>query len=62
MKCLARDPVCKKCHSAPSRHADHILPRNSGGADSLDNLQGLCGPCHSAKTCSQDGGFGNAKC
>jgi 5-methylcytosine-specific restriction protein A len=25
------------------------------------NWQGLCHPCHSAKTATEDGGFGNAR-
>jgi 5-methylcytosine-specific restriction enzyme A len=40
---LRRDPICLRCHSAPSTDADHI-------GDPLDhseaNLQGLCHPCH----------------
>jgi 5-methylcytosine-specific restriction protein A len=61
LACLTRDPICVMCRERASRHADHIKPRNSGGADALSNLQGLCGPCHSVKTCKEDGGFGNAK-
>lgn len=48
---LARDPVCKVCGNEPSTDADHKIPIRDGGAKwSLDNLQGLCHRCHSAKT------------
>lgn len=45
---LARDPVCVICHSVPANEVDHIDddPTNN----SVDNLQGLCKPCHSKKT------------
>lgn len=55
---LARDPVCGLCGAA-SVVADHIVPRRAGGSDSPENLMGLCRSCHSVKTASQDGGFGN---
>lgn len=29
---------------------DHIIPAAEGGADSLDNAQWLCTPCHTTKT------------
>jgi 5-methylcytosine-specific restriction protein A len=48
---LARDPVCKACERRLSVEADHITPLAAGGAR-LDpkNCQGLCKPCHTAKT------------
>ncbi len=46
---LQRDPVCCRCGSAPSRHVDHLVPWPEGSND-IDNLQGLCHRCHSAKT------------
>jgi 5-methylcytosine-specific restriction protein A len=52
---LARDPICRDCGRAASTEADHITPRREGGSDSLDNLQGLCKPCHSRKTAIEDG-------
>lgn len=58
---LARDPICKICNRYPSTIADHIKPHR--GVRSmfcdLDNLQGLCKPCHDTKTAREDGGFGN---
>ncbi|OYY40450.1 HNH endonuclease signature motif containing protein [Reyranella sp.] len=50
---LARDPVCitRGC-GQPSSHADHVVPRSKGGADSLDNLRGMCGPCHNRRSAS----------
>lgn len=29
---------------------DHVVPLSKGGADDDDNRQGLCVPCHQAKT------------
>jgi 5-methylcytosine-specific restriction protein A len=29
---------------------DHIIPLSDGGDDTEDNYQGLCKPCHKAKT------------
>ncbi|MHB1524907.1 MAG: HNH endonuclease [Candidatus Dormibacteria bacterium] len=45
--------VCADCGvaTAPGTwHADHIVPLIDGGARTLDNLQTLCKPCHTAKT------------
>jgi len=56
---LAEQPICKMpgCWE-PSAEVDHIVPKAKGGTDDRDNLQGLCKPCHSRKTASEDGGFG----
>lgn len=42
-------------------HIDHIVPFNGNWNLFLDmdNLEALCHRCHSKKTASQDGGFGN---
>jgi 5-methylcytosine-specific restriction endonuclease McrA len=47
---------------------DHKIPRElfalglaDGDPDSDENLQGMCKPCHSAKTAAEDGGFGNER-
>lgn len=44
---------CRVCAADVPRDAfevDHIIPRASGGPDTLDNLQTICGPCHRLKT------------
>ena len=48
---LARDPVCasRGC-GRPSSHADHIVPRSRGGADTLVNLRGACQSCHNRRS------------
>jgi 5-methylcytosine-specific restriction protein A len=58
---LQRDPICVICRTVPSSEADHKIPRRQGGLDTLENLQGACKPCHSRKTASRDGGWGNPK-
>jgi 5-methylcytosine-specific restriction protein A len=48
---LARDPICKVCDERLSTEVDHIVPLSQGGDPwALDNLQGICSPCHWAKT------------
>lgn len=48
---LARDPVCKtRGCGRPSTHADHIVPRSRGGADTVDNCRGLCASCHNRRS------------
>jgi len=32
---------------------DHVTPLHLGGSDELDDLQGLCRPCHKAKTADE---------
>lgn len=34
---------------------DHIIPKSQGGPDELDNLQTLCGSCHTVKTNREKG-------
>src|SRR5680860_1664030 len=48
---LAEEPTCRACGIAASTDCDHIVPVAEGGAE-LDraNTQGLCSPCHKAKT------------
>jgi 5-methylcytosine-specific restriction protein A len=50
IRILRRDPICRACLSAPSVEADHIIPKAEGGTDDESNGQGLCEPCHTAKT------------
>lgn len=48
---LRRDPVCKvRGCGRPASHADHIIERERGGADTLDNLRGLCRSCHNRRS------------
>jgi hypothetical protein len=45
-----RDQTCRTSWcDAPVRHADHIVPREAGGATSAANGQGLCEQCNYAK-------------
>lgn len=44
---LQRDPVCKLCDQRLSTEVDHI---ERGDDHNVDNLQGVCSPCHRDKT------------
>jgi 5-methylcytosine-specific restriction protein A len=44
---LLRDPLCSICGVNISTECDHIKP---GDDHSYDNLQGVCVPCHRAKS------------
>lgn len=61
---LKAHPVCRTpgC-GREARHADHITPHHGDAALFFDtaNLQPLCHSCHSRKTASSDGGFGNPR-
>jgi 5-methylcytosine-specific restriction protein A len=56
-KTLREEPWCRMCLAegkfTPSRHADHIVPKEDGGLDVRENLQGLCHPHHSRKTINE---------
>ena len=54
---LERDPMCKVCRVKPSTQADHITPKSQGGRDAMENLRGICEPCHRAKS-SREGAEG----
>lgn len=62
---LLRNPLCVHCRDAgkitPANEVDHIIPHRGDMEKFYDqsNLQGLCKPCHSRKTATEDGGFGN---
>lgn len=51
---LREEPLCRSCRSnglvAESVEVDHIIPLSQGGSSERSNLQGLCVPCHAAKT------------
>ena len=51
---LEEEPLCRRClaegRTSASVVVDHIRPLSQGGSDDRANKQGLCGPCHDAKT------------
>ena len=49
---LKRHPLCVHC-GAQAAHVDHIVSRQAAPELALEwaNLQGLCVPCHTRKTC-----------
>lgn len=51
---LAEEPLCRICEAkgltAASEQVDHVIPLSQGGKDERYNKQGLCKPCHRAKT------------
>lgn len=62
---LAKHPLCAECERqgriAAATDLDHIIP-HKGDKDAFwvrSNWQGLCHPCHSRKTATEDGGWGN---
>ena len=59
-KIIKNHPYCLFC-GAPAVHVDHIKPLRYGGTNDASNLQPLCAACHSRKTASEDGGFGNRR-
>jgi hypothetical protein len=40
---------CRKCGSTQQLHFDHVIPVSKGGANSVANIQLLCGACNRAK-------------
>ena len=54
---LREEPLCRRClaadHITPTTIADHVTPKGEGGTDDRDNYQGLCTPCHDAKTAQE---------
>jgi 5-methylcytosine-specific restriction protein A len=52
---LSDDPVCAQCRIRFARAVDHVVPLLVDWSRRLDraNLQGLCDPCHNAKTASE---------
>jgi 5-methylcytosine-specific restriction endonuclease McrA len=48
---ISRDGICQECRVAAALEAHHIIPIAAGGEKlSLENLVGLCRPCHSKRT------------
>lgn len=51
---LAEEPYCRMCLAEGKRvqatEVDHIVPLAAGGDNSRENQQGLCEPCHDAKS------------
>jgi 5-methylcytosine-specific restriction endonuclease McrA len=53
--------ICKVCDQRPSEEVDHITPLSQGGDPwALDNLQGICSPCHWAKTARENAAGGGS--
>lgn len=62
---LHQRPLCVLCEKrgriTAATVVDHIVAHKGDSTLfwALDNLQPLCASCHSTKTASQDGGYGN---
>ncbi len=41
--------VCLACGAAAPLTVDHVVPLSKGGANGIENIQPLCGPCNSRK-------------
>ncbi|MCI4653114.1 MAG: HNH endonuclease [Sphingomonas aquatilis] len=54
---LADEPLCRRClangRTEPSTVVDHIIRLADGGSDERGNKQGLCTPCHDAKSAEE---------
>lgn len=44
--------ACRSCGATNDLQYDHLIPVSMGGANSVDNLQILCGPCNRRKGAS----------
>ncbi|NBF13078.1 HNH endonuclease [Pseudomonas sp. Fl4BN1] len=64
---LRKHPLCVECEKLgrvePATDLDHITPHRGDNDLFWDrsNWQPLCHPCHSRKTATEDGGWGNAR-
>lgn len=57
---LVRDKyLCQPClrlgRYREAQEVDHIKPLSKGGTDNPRNLEGICKPCHEAKTLIDSG-------
>lgn len=55
LQAMRRDHwLCQPCQAkgrvTPATECDHVIPKANGGTDTLNNVQGICAPCHKAKT------------
>lgn len=54
---FARNPLCVECQKLGlvviATQRDHVIPLAEGGADDDTNDQGLCEPCHEAKSLAE---------
>ncbi|WP_184243798.1 HNH endonuclease [Novosphingobium chloroacetimidivorans] len=54
---LREEPLCRPCAKqgrvTQATIADHIKPKAEGGTDDRENYQGICHPCHVAKTAEE---------
>lgn len=54
---LREEPLCRPCldvdRTTASEEVDHIVPLAEGGTNDRSNLQGICKPCHKAKSVSE---------
>jgi 5-methylcytosine-specific restriction protein A len=57
LRLFREKPLCAMCEASGRVTAatvrDHIVPLAEGGLESEDNVQGLCEPCHRAKTATE---------
>lgn len=53
------EPLCRICQAKgrtrPTEEVDHIVPLSRGGSNERSNFQGLCKPCHQAKSDEERG-------
>jgi len=54
MELFRRNPLCVSCEThgrvTLATQRDHIIPLAEGGADTVENTQGLCVKCHDTKS------------
>jgi 5-methylcytosine-specific restriction enzyme A len=54
---MAEEPFCRLClldgRHVASDEVDHIVSLANGGSDERSNKQGLCRPCHEAKSAAE---------